>query len=169
MRHQIPALASKAMSAIWQLARTSPPLQTLAAGLIGTASIAIALLSVVAPAPYNGESRIEAVSEYFQGDAEKVVPQPLSVAAQNAGSQRSPIETQAPGGQAMYVDGLGEPLPLWRERDHALRVVGSYPTGTRVTRLEQKGKWSRVITPDAEWGWMETRYLSPDPPLVAGD
>jgi hypothetical protein len=125
-------------------------------------------LSLLAQSPYQN-SRVEIVSDYFQDDIATTIPEALSVAARDARPDPGSDDARAPGGQLMYIDGLDGPVPLWREKNNALRTVSSFPTGTRVTRIEEKGKWSRVITPDAQWGWMETRYLTHDPPLVAGE
>ena len=146
--------------AVWRPARGDSALYAGAAVLIGVIAIVI---GVPTRAPNTIEGRIAATSEYVAGATE--IPDALAAAARRARTD----ESRNRGAYVMYIDAIGDSLLMWREQNNSLNIAGAYPTGTRVKVLETNGRWSRVITPDAEWGWMETRYLSPFEPLVAGD
>ena len=64
---------------------------------------------------------------------------------------------------------VGGWLRLRSQPSYSATIITTYPTGTEVTILGSSGGWSRVLTPDYRYGYMDERYLTskhvqPDPP-----
>ncbi len=63
---------------------------------------------------------------------------------------------------------VGGWLRLRSQPSYSATIITTYPTGTEVTILGSSGGWSRVLTPDYRYGYMDERYLTskhvqPDP------